>query len=939
MSVTVVEKTVFDYGGKTLISLAEDNNLLCVANKNGMTKILKTNNPEEEPEVIEIVKDLTSIRGSGIANFIITTSKGDAFNYCFTEPKESLIYRSALPLRDSAVVHSGKMCVLGGDDLELTIVDLGSDSDNTKATIKTDEQISQLSYTPKTNILAVSTINGVVSFYSMTSTKPNKVHELPGYIPENAYNATIQDKLLNQVLDEGDDSDSDLDNNLDEEKITDPEFCEENRISTRAAWHPNGLYFALPCKDSTIKIFTINDYSLIKTVSNLSHLNSKFIDLQFDTVHGNYLAAIDLENKLTVWNWQTSQIHYTHQFKQKITNIIWKANASKNDMDIILGTWSGAVLTVQSVAESLNLTEPLASRESSSLKPKSKNGLFVDSDSELENALESRSGENHVNDMAEESNGEENENDNDAADSGTLFSDVNENESKRKYHFDDEEDFIDDDDGAGYVTNAKKLNNATYNDKHSYRRNNAVNFVQDRSSHFHYRPISPGATPFGSTDRRYLTMNTIGYVSTVRNSEQNSITVSFFDIGKFSEYHFEDVFGYDVCYLNEIGTLFAQSKTGQLQYRPHDSTHSNWTKLIPLSKDERITSIAATPKLIIVGTSLGYVRIFNEFAVPLAIEKMSPIVALTAHEYKIFSVHFSQFHGVSYSLFEQTPSASKYYQRECSLPISLPSFSLNIDEEFDTNFEKFNPMGIRSLFFSIYGDPCIFGADGVLLVLNKWRSSLQSRWVPVLDSSMEIWKMAGGKENNDVHVWPLGLSYDTLNCILVKGKHIWPEFPLPLPSEMEIRIPILVKAQLLQEHKERLQKEEDAFHDESDEEQKVEKEIVVPVNMAAEEELLRSKILSTLLTDTLENDGELYGNEQDILASLNGAYDKSLLRLFAVACSEQNAARALSLARELKQDKALTAAAKISERAEMMALMKKVNDIREARFEEQMNNI
>lgn len=70
-----------------------------------------------------------------------------------------------------------------------------------------------------------------------------------------------------------------------------------------------------------------------------------------------------------------------------------------------------------------------------------------------------------------------------------------------------------------------------------------------------------------------------------------------------------------------------------------------------------------------------------------------------------------------------------------------------------------------------------FGSDNTLLLLSKWRSPEESKWLPILDSNMEIWKMSGGKETTDIHVWPLALAYDTLNCILVKGKHIWPEFP------------------------------------------------------------------------------------------------------------------------------------------------------------------
>ena len=747
-----------------------------------------------------------------------------------------------------------------------------------------------------------------------------------GYIMKTEYDDTFKDKLLTKMVDDFDD-DSDLDDDEDT-KVTDPEFCTNNRVCTRVSWHPRGQHFAIPCDDKSVKIFNIKDYLPIKTLINSSIAASNFIDLKFDPLHGNYIAGVDLNNQVNVWNWETSTVHYTKKLKEQVTNIVWRVQPDGKSLDLILGTWTGSIVTVQSVAESIKLTTSMQNLDESTDKSTVKNNLFVDSDSDNADSIPSHQTPNLVDGEAHEDDDVDIHN----SDTENLFTQENiENkEAKRKYVFEDEgDDFIDDDDGAGYVQ-AKRphLSNGKI-----VRGNNRSQPTYS-ATRFRYKPVSPGGTPFGNSDRRYLTMNNVGYVCTVRNNEQHSITVSFFDIGKYSEYHFEDLFGYDACCLTENGALFAQSKSGQLHYKPHETMHSNWTKLIPMQRGEKITSIAATPKRVFIGTSFGYLRTFNEYGVPLAIEKTIPIVALTAQDFKVFIVHYSLYHGVSYSLFEQSSTINKYYQRESPLPIALPQGDPDVDEEFDTKFSNFNPIGVKSLFFSNFGDPCIFGNDNVLLVLNKWRSNLESRWVPMLDTDMEVWKMAGGKKDTDVHVWPLGLNFDTMNCILVKGKHAWPEFPLPLPSEMEVRMPVLVKSQLLaeQEKKEEQQYDEDANKNED-------KELTVPVNLAAEEESLRSKVLSDLLTDTLADSGEIYGNEQEILTALSGAYDKAILRLFAVACSDQNADKALSLVQELKQDRALNAAVKISERAEMMGLVKKINDMREARFDQQMNNM
>jgi len=951
---TVKKRTVFESGGKTIIALSQDDNRLIAANKNGITKILLLNKPEDEPEVIQVSENLTSLRALSNERFILTTVKGDAFEYNYKGQKETLLLRTSLPLRDCSLIHNGKTIIFASDDLELVSVDLADDSESADPSKRSKsnqiltlpDQISQLSYSPKTNILAISLINGNVQFYSLSSAQPNKVHQLDNCVLPKSYQlfdkTTDGDEKKSSKLDDIlDDDISDLsDDEGDSAKITDSEFTETNRICTRVTWHPTGLWFAVPDKYGSVKVYTLKNYSLAVTLS--TETSKKLIDVQFDTTNGEHIAAIDMDNRLTVWKWKTDEIIYTKQFKNmQLTNLLWKPNGEL--LDLILGSWTGIITTVSNIAKSSStkINDKIDNSSDNATKS-TRNGLFVDSDDDEDDMAGGESQINpNIDTVAKDDENDNNQDANNEDDDEALFGDDQETK-KRKYHFDDEEDFIDDDDNGGYIER-----NSSDNLRKSklHKSSNFTNTTLTNLNKFKYKPLSPGATPFASSDRRYLTMNNIGYVSTVRNNGQYSITVSFFDLGRFNEYHFEDLFGYDICFLNEDGTLFAQSKTGQLHYRPHDTLHSTWTKLVSLVDGEIITSIASTSHRVIVGTSSGYCTSFNEYGLILGMEKLSPIVLLTAYDYRVFIIHYSPYHGISYSLFEQSPTKSIYYQRETPLPSNLPNTLTAKNKMSDPDYDRFNPTGIKSIFFSLYGDPCVFGSDNVLIVLSKWRYNMESRWLPILDTDMEIWKMAGGKEDSDVHVWPLGLIYDTLNCVLVKGKKQWPEFPLPLPSEMEVKIPVLVKSQLLEEHKLKLKKdaEENEFDrdlDGSDDlDTNVEKEITVPVNIAAEEEYVRSKVLSSLLTDTIENDGEMYGNENDLLQTLVGNFDKSLLRLFDVACSSQNTEKALSIVQELKQDRALTAAAKISERAEMMTLTKRINDLRETRFEQQINNI
>ena len=804
-------------------------------------------------------------------------------------------------------------------------------------------------------------------------------------------NGLLSDILSSDSEMDGEHPGEDRDGDSHGSKIKDPEFTRENRVCTRVAWHPTGLYFAIPCENGLIKLYSVKNYSQLKVLKADS--NSSFTNLEFDPMHGNALVATDLDNRVTVWDWRDSKVLYSNDdLKTQVTNLVWRCqqdNTGKSSMELIMGSWSGLTVTISGL-ESIIPANADSKRSGATSTAKSGAGLFIDEEAESDSSYNANGRLGLVDRTAQEDNNEldflSNDDDDDDAglftdklgtgngiaeadsnkddnDDGLFTQNRDEKIMKRRRKFgglgygtaaadngggidDDDDGFVDDDDGMGYAE-------PHIHRKRARRHGMVPSLLIPGPGKFHYKPFSPGATPFGGNDRRYLTMNGIGYVSTVRNSEQYSITVSFFDIGKYNEYHFEDLFGYDLCSLTELGTLYAHSKLGQVYYRPHDSIYSSWTKLIPLKSGERITAIAATPKRVIVGTSLGYIRFFNPFGLPVSIEKMSPIVAIAAQEYKVFIVHYSPYHGISYSLCEYSPNKSLYFQKEAPLPLALPNLSNDypstgiedIDRDIlDMEYEAFNPLGIKNLFFSTYGDPCIFGHDNVLLILDRWRSALESRWVPILDTDFEIWKAAGkGRDSGgiDVHAWPLGLSFDTLSCILVKGKRFWPEFPLPLPSEMAVRVPVLVKSQLLEENKTSLQGDKDENENENglddslgnaDDDKVANKELEVPVSMAAEEEFIRSTVLASLLKDTLENDGEIYGNEGDILTSLNGARDKSLLRLFAVACTNQDSDKAMSIARELRQDRALAAAAKIAERAEMLTLIKRVNDLRETRF-------
>lgn len=889
MSYQLIDKEIFGSGGKSIIGLSSDNNHLYVANKNNLTKILPLDTPELEPEIWETCERPNSLSLSEDNSlFILTSENGDSYSYI--NGKQNLIFRSILPLRDCSFIHNDKICLFAGDDLELVFIDLLNG--NKKSTIKLNDSVSKLSYNKQMNLLAISLINGKLLIYSLSSAVPKLVkiieNDLPNIIGMNSSTSSI-----------------DTEAHDDECGNLDPDYFKENKVFTGVSWDVNGLKLAVPCKNHTIKIYNVHDYSLEKTldcsIGCSSNLPIYFTNMCFDPYSGYFLVMTDSLQNCVVWNYHTGEIIFNKKFVHKLTNACWKKTDTY--LSLIFGTWSGDIVIIKNI---VNLQTP---------NPDECRALFLDSDDESNVDLPAN--QSDIDDINSENNICGNDSNKEDVFTSNLLS------AKRPYNFEDEESI----DGDSEDLNKRKsIQNSHLSILGANARKQEKSLYQPR---FRYKPISQGGTPFGNSDKRYLTMNNIGYVWIVSTSTssipKNTITVSFFDLSRFREYHFEDLFGYDICSLSENGVLLASSKNGQIYYKPHSDFDSSWSKTIPLAKHERITGIASTPQRAVIATSYGYIRSFNQFGIVIDLEKMAPVVAIAAQEYKIFTVHYSVYHGISYSVFDK----DKYYQKEQSLPIYLPLFTQNDDTflQFDEIYSSFNPMGIKTLFFSISGDPCIFCSDNILLVLMKWRNSVENKWVPLVDTNFEIWKMSGGKKVEDLHVWPLGLNYNIMNYILIKGKNSWPEFPLPLPTEMEIRIPILAKDQILQNS------------DEAQNESQTNTEIIIPPYMSAEEEYLRSKILTHLLTDSLDNDGEIYGNESEILQSLAGTYDKALLRLFAASCADQNIEKALSLVTELNQDKALNAAIKIAERAELTDLIEKINNIREARLESDCNTI
>lgn len=203
------------------------------------------------------------------------------------------------------------------------------------------------------------------------------------------------------------------------------------------------------------------------------------------------------------------------------------------------------------------------------------------------------------------------------------------------------DDFIIDDDGAGYLEPGKnRKRGSEHLDPIVHGPKRPAYGMAMWSPEIH-EPFQPGSTPWKGK-RRYLCLNLIGFVWTVDQDTHHTVTVEFYDRDSYRDFHLPDPYLYDKACLNESGTLFScqpkDENPAMIFYRPHETwaTRVDWRTSLP--KHEEIVSIALSESYIVVCTSKGYVRVFTLFGVPFRVyrQKHTPFVACASWRDYIF---------------------------------------------------------------------------------------------------------------------------------------------------------------------------------------------------------------------------------------------------------------------------------------------------------------
>ncbi|KAL8658136.1 MAG: hypothetical protein Q9202_007626 [Teloschistes flavicans] len=645
----------------------------------------------------------------------------------------------------------------------------------------------------------------------------------------------------------------------------------EDEKSAEVIWHPDGRAFATPTATRDVQVFNQDDGRKERIFTG-GHMGD--ITALAWSPNGALLATAASDRKILIWDTKTQKIIARYDYSG-VVNLAW--HPSDNILSFVTSDGELFIYPDFLSMENLSLlkqpTQPAPfirdplSETSGNARKTITNGLKP--------VLESRTKRRSTPDSLDDILGPQSEG--------------------------EEDDFVDDDDGAGYHDGLNGYGKRSHDlldglkDRDSKRR--AIFPSWEPQIH---EPIQPGSTPWRG-DRRYLCLNLTGFVWTVDQDSHHTVTVEFYDREFHRDFHFTDPYLYDKACLNEHGTLFScppsRDHPAMIFYRPHETwtSRADWRTQLPAGED--ITSISLSDSYITITTTASYIRTYTLFGTPLRIhrQKSSPIVTCVSWRNYILTLGNGPVGASGNTQLVYTIGNVKR-DEVCQSEdvVALPP---------DTT--------LKSVFWSDQGDPCIYDSSGVLLVLLHWRNPGQARWVPLLDTKM-LERLRDGKREESY--WPVAVAQDKFHCIILKGGDQYPYFPRPLLSEFEFKIPITASPS---------SRDEERDNPATGEGQRL------------EESFVRSSLMLSLLEDLTSSTHATYAQKSEV-SRRETEVDKLLLQLLNVECreGEERGMKALEIVGLMRDrsGKMLEAAQKVAGRYGRGVLQEKIQEVAEKRL-------
>ncbi|KAI0016641.1 WD40 repeat-like protein [Xylariomycetidae sp. FL0641] len=485
----------------------------------------------------------------------------------------------------------------------------------------------------------------------------------------------------------------------------------------------------------------------------------------------------------------------------------------------------------------------------------------------------------------------------------------------------EEDDFVVDDDGAGYAVNGngKRMRGGVdvFGEPYAKRRSIEPEY---------HEAFQPGATPWRG-NRKYLCLNLIGFVWTVDQDGHHTVTVEFYDHEFHRDFHFTDTFLYDKACLTENGTVFScppnEDAPATIFYRPHETwTHrTDWRTQLP--KGEAVLAMSLSDSFVTVTTTANYVRVYTLFGIPHRVyrPKSTPMVTCASWRDYVMTIGNGPVGAdgncrLHYTI--ENVKRDEICQNEDT--VALPPDATLQSVFFSDNGVSAADVPCHRPQLTHWQDPCIYDSTGTLLTLLHWRQPSRASWVPLLDTKL-LPRLASGRKTETY--FPIAVADNKFHCIILKGGDKYPYFPRPLLSEFDFSVPLSSEPPKKKVDPDSM---EDGTPEPEDEESETRK---------LEQQYLLKGIAAAQLQDLADATSGSHA-QRSALARLELDIDKTLLQFLALECreGEDRGMRALELV-ELMRDRTgrmVEAAGKVAERYGRSVLGDKIRELGERRL-------
>ncbi|ETS79570.1 hypothetical protein PFICI_09423 [Pestalotiopsis fici W106-1] len=644
----------------------------------------------------------------------------------------------------------------------------------------------------------------------------------------------------------------------------------ESEISSMVAWHPDGRAFAVPTPTRDIQVVSKNDWEKQRVFSK-GH-NGDITALAWSP-NGAILASAAKDKKIILWESKTQSVIARLDYVN-VMNISWHpkenlASFTNSDGEVYIHP----DFVPEQFAQLLKLPKQPAPFIHDPLQEVS---LNIRRPGPGPKEAERRPRRDSLDSLDSLMDGADND------------------------------DFVVDDDGAGYTLNGNGKRSHDEDDLFGDGSNKRFRLEAQ-----YHEAFQPGSTPWRG-NRKYLCLNLIGFIWTIDQDGHHTVTVEFYDHDFHRDFHFTDTFLYDKACLTENGTLFSSppkdDTPATIFYRPHETwtNRTDWRTELP--KGEAVLAMSLSESFITVTTTANYVRVYTLFGIPYRVYRPKSTPMVTCASWRDYVLTMGN------GPVGADGNARLLYTIE----------NVKRDEICQNEDTVALPEGatVKSVFFSDNGDPCIYDSTGTLLTLLHWRQPSKASWVPLLDTKL-LPRLASGRKHETY--FPIAVADNKFHCIILKGGDQYPYFPRPLLSEFDFSIPLSSEPP---KAKSTNAEDPDATPEPEDGESETRK---------LEQTYLLKGIFAAQLQDSVDaTQGSGSHAQRSTLARLELDIDKTLLQYLAIECreGEDRGMRALELV-QLMRDRTgrmLDAAGKVAERYGRSILGEKIREVSERRL-------